>query len=475
MNLKFSGNYCLNTEDADFEAKSAKGGISLSAWEFYSSFANSFGGTIVLGLKETEDGTLMIEGIKDPNKIIKDIWNTVNNPQKVSCNLLRSDDVSIAEHNGMKLVVVNVPRADRHDCPVYINDRIDGGTFRRNGPNDYRCTKPEIAGMMRENADMPLDTNVLDDFGMDDLDAGTLSKYRTLMGSGGEKYAWNTVPQDEFLKLAGAVKKGEDGELHPTLAGLLMFGREYRIIDAVPYFKLDYTEYMNAGVEWEYRIVSGDGLWTGNIFDFYLNVSNRLKMTIGRPLVIGSDWRRIDDTDVDKALRESLINALVHADYYGRTGIKIEVRPKNVTIRNPGLFRIPIQEAKEGGYSDPRNPALAKMFSLIGAAERAGVGLYSIMETWKRNGFEAPEFEESLNPPRVKTTLSMKMDPMTSAVSDEEKVIGLMTADGSISIERISKEIGVPVSRTVSVVKKLKESGRVERTNGKRGGRWVVK
>ena len=475
MDLKLSEGYCLNKEDESFEAKSAKGGIPLSMWETYSAFANSFGGTIVLGLDATEDGALVVKGVKDTDKMMNEIWNTVNNPQKVSCNILRSDDVRALEHNGKNLVTVNVPRADRHDCPIYINDRINGGTFRRNGPNDYRCTKPEIAGMMRESADAPLDASVLNDLDMEDIDRDTLSRYRTFMRLGDEKHIWNTVRDDEFLKLIGAAKKGEDGELHPTTAGLLMFGLEYRITGEYPDYKLDYIEYMKQGSEWTHRIVSGDGQWTGNIFDFYINVANRLGASTDRPFVIGDDWRRVKDTDVDKALRESLLNSLVHADYRGRMGVRIEVRPYKVSMRNPGLFRIPLREATEGGYSDPRNPTLAKMFSLIGAVERAGSGLYRIMEIWKRNGFEIPIIEESLNPPTVNITLSMKIDPKTSVVPEEEKILGLMSADSDISIEKISNETGISKTRVESFVKKLRENGRLERTGGKKGGHWVVR
>jgi predicted HTH transcriptional regulator len=474
MDLIFDGDRCLNKEDSSFEAKSASKGIPMSTWESYSAFANSFGGVIVLGLDEAEDGSLVVTGTKNADRMISEIWNTVNNPQKISSNILRSDDVRIAEQNGKKIIIMNVPRADRHECPVYINEKINGGTFRRNGPNDYKCTKPEIAAMMRDSADVPLDASPLNGFDMNDIDYDTLSRYRTLMRIADEKHMWNAVPDNEFLKLIGAVRKGDDGEMHPTLAGLLIFGIEYRITDEVPDYKLDYIEYMDSGVKWEYRIVSGDGRWTGNIFDFYVNVTNRLSISVGRPFTIGNNWRRIEDTDIDKALRESIINALVHADHRGRMGVRIEVRPDTVIVRNPGLFRIPIPEAESGGYSDPRNPTLAKMFSLIGAVERAGSGLYRIIETWKRNGFEPPAIEESVNPSAVKLTLSMRMDPRASAVSDEDKVLRLMAEDGSISLERISKETGLSKSRTEAITKRLKENGKIKRTGERKGGYWIV-
>jgi predicted HTH transcriptional regulator len=468
MKLRFSGDICLNEEDASFEAILARNGVPLSLWESYSSFANSFGGTIVLGLEKTEDGKLLARGITDAEQMVKEIFDAVNNPQKVSYNVLKSDDVRIVEQNGKRLIEISVPRADRHNCPIYINDRIIGGTFRRNGPNDYHCTKPEIVGMMRENVDAPPDTHILDDFCMEDIDGGTLSRYRSFLSAGDKEHIWNTLQDEEFLRRIGAAKKSRDGELHPTLAGLLMFGNEYRIVDEVPDYKLDYIEYKKSGAELEHRIVSDDGRWTGNVFDFFLNVGDRFWASTG------DAFRLAGNVDANKAIRESIINALVHADYLGQAGIRIEVRHNIVVIRNSGLFRTPIREAEEGGCSDLRNPIMAKMFSLIGLSERAGNGLHDIVRTWKERGFEPPLIEESLSPPAVKMTLSMRVDSKTKAIADEEKVLMLMEEDGRISIEKISQKTGLSKSKTETVVKKLKESGRLERTGGKRDGRWIV-
>ena len=75
-------------EDKECEFKSAKGGLPRSLWETYSAMANTEGGYIVLGVKETGDGLFEIQGLNDPLKIEKDFWNTINNRGKVSANLL---------------------------------------------------------------------------------------------------------------------------------------------------------------------------------------------------------------------------------------------------------------------------------------------------------------------------------------------------------------------------------------------------
>ncbi len=69
----------LNTKErVNIEAKAAAGGIPNSIWETYSSFANTFGGTIILGVEEDKETKALIpKGIKNPDQLISDIWNTV--------------------------------------------------------------------------------------------------------------------------------------------------------------------------------------------------------------------------------------------------------------------------------------------------------------------------------------------------------------------------------------------------------------
>ena len=81
-------------ETVDLEFKSAKEGFPGSFWDSYSSFANTEGGVIVLGVKE-KHGDIIVEGLSDEqiDAYKKHFWNNVNNKQNISINLLRDDDV----------------------------------------------------------------------------------------------------------------------------------------------------------------------------------------------------------------------------------------------------------------------------------------------------------------------------------------------------------------------------------------------
>lgn len=81
--------------------------------------------------------------LPDPERLAADFWNGVNNRAVTNANILSDQNVQIRESEGNRIVVIEVPRADRHDKPVYIGSDPFAGTYRRNGEGDYRCTREE--------------------------------------------------------------------------------------------------------------------------------------------------------------------------------------------------------------------------------------------------------------------------------------------------------------------------------------------
>lgn len=84
---------------------------------------------------------------------------------------------------------------------------------------------------------------------------------------------------------------------------------------------------------------------------------------------------RVDRVDVHDALEEALANALAHANYYGRRGILVVKKGKELSISNPATIRVTKEEFYAGGNSDPRNPNILKMFGFVNVGERAGSGV----------------------------------------------------------------------------------------------------
>ena len=130
-------------ENNRLEAKRAQGGLPHSIWETSSAFANTFGGYILLGVIENAGKSFSSVPLPDPERLAADFWNGVNNRAVTNVNILSDQNVQIRESEGNRIVVIEVPRADRHDKPVYIGSDPFAGTYRRNGERDYRCTREE--------------------------------------------------------------------------------------------------------------------------------------------------------------------------------------------------------------------------------------------------------------------------------------------------------------------------------------------
>ena len=116
MNMQELKSLIYQGEKVDVECKKAQGKVPDSVYETYSSFANTKGGTIVLGVLEDKTKVIpeerfIIQGVDNHEKLREDFWNTINS-QKVNANILVDDNVYAVEEDGIVLMVIEVPRAD---------------------------------------------------------------------------------------------------------------------------------------------------------------------------------------------------------------------------------------------------------------------------------------------------------------------------------------------------------------------------
>ncbi|QTF91750.1 hypothetical protein [Halomonas sp. BM-2019] len=119
------------------------------------------------------------------------------------------------------------------------------------------------------------------------------------------------------------------------------------------------------------------------------------------------DGQRREDSPVHQALREALVNTLVHADYMGNVSVLVVKCPDMFGFRNPGNMRIPLEEAIHGGISDCRNRIMHQMFLMIGVGERAGSGIPKIYSGWDWRHWRKPALHEKQEPDQ--TLLELRM------------------------------------------------------------------
>ncbi|MHB1162336.1 MAG: RNA-binding domain-containing protein [Chloroflexota bacterium] len=377
-------------ESLELEFKSAKGGIPRDLWPTVSAFANTSGGWIVLGVDELES-KVTVGGVANPSGMLKSIHDQMRNRQKISCEVCGARDSTIESLGNKQVIVLRIPAAPRRMRPVYIGGNPYEGTYMRRHSGDYHCTKPEVDRMMREASDDAADSTILKGYGWDDLDRETLARYRRRYQTRNPGNPWNDYDDQRFLQaIGGFVRHKETGEEGITVAGLLMFGTPESILAWRTRHLIDYrlvSEDADAQARWDDRIV-----WEGNLLGAFDAIYPRLVEGQQVPFRLEGGVR-IDEGPAHVALREALVNLLVHADYAEPQTSLIKRSPDGYLFRNPGSSRVAEIDLFTGDRSDPRNPHLVRMFRFIGLAEEAGSGMSRIISAWRDLGFRMPSVE----------------------------------------------------------------------------------
>lgn len=397
-------------ENNRIEAKKAMGGLPKSIWETYSAFANTLGGVILLGVEEYRDKSFHVIDLPNPEALISEFKDKLSNKKIVSSNILSDQDISIEKFDGKRFIVINVPRAHRFDKPVFIDGNAYSGTYRRGGEGDYKCTREEVEGMQRDANAISGDMRLVESLDETVLDPETVSLYRQKLKSILTPDPFYSLDDLGFLQQIGALSKSKDQKYRPTIAGLLMFGKKQCILSQYKNFLLSYREKNSDGAD--VKLIYGE-----NLYNFYNSVYNRILRNI---CLLGMNMK--DEIFVGGAICEALVNALIHADYNGVGGIIVEMAPENLSIGNPGSLRFDIDKLKNGGISDKRNEALAKMFYLMGIGDGAR-GVRGIYEVWLKKGWRVPEVIESFSPDRVTLKLSIGYRDSTNGHKTNEFLI----------------------------------------------------
>lgn len=494
MDIHSMEDLALLRESISLECKLAagrdgKGALPEDFWPTYSAFANTEGGLVLLGVRE-KNGQFTLAGIENPDKLRTELFNNLNNRQKVSINLLTDADVQEQSIDGKTLLAVRIPRAGRKQRPVHLTlNPFGGNTYRRLNEGDRPLADEEVKRMLAEQVEDSRDTRILPHFDLKDLEADSLKAYRNIFRADKPDHPWLALDDLDFLRMLGGWRQDRStGESGMTVAGLLMFGNWPAISEALPLYFVDYQERpadYAATVQWLDRVVP-DGSWSGNVFDFYRRVVNKLTAEVKVPFVLQGDIRR-DDTPTHKALREALVNTLVHADYSGRVSVLVVKEPAGFTFRNPGALRIPVEQALQGGLSDCRNRTMQQMFLMIGLGERAGSGMSRIVHGWKDLGHSL-QLHEHYDPQEY-TVLEMRWSdelargssPVSSPEGSpqalpktEERILQTLKEAPTTTTQALADQMGISKRAVLKQVEKLKEQGRLRRVGPNKGGHWEV-
>lgn len=472
------------------EVKAAQGGLPGDVWPSVSAFANTNGGLIVLGVKEnTKTHELFVLGLKDARKMLDDFTNAANSTDKLSYPIFSDENLSIQTIGGREVIAIEVPRVESKLRPVYEGHDPYKGSYRRKFTGDYHCTREEVAAMLRDASEDPLDMEPVTRSELEDLDKDTIRAYRALYAESHKTGKVRKLPDDEFLRHIGAAVRDEDGTIRPTRAGLLMFGQEWCIVYDFPNYFLDYRKQTGGNRRWEDRFTSQDGEWSGNLFDFYERTYDKMKQALEVPFKLEGIYR-VDETPAHEALREAIVNALANADFKSSRGVVFRWTADAIELVNPGCFRTGIEQAYAGGISDARNKTVLKLFSLIKVGERAGSGVPNMVDQWETCGYGRPVLSETFDPevsttilplskfttdePAGKSAVNVGSKTKPTVAERNDAIVAYLATHGESRSADIAESIGLGASRTNDLLRGLAEGGIVEAVGGYRNRRYKL-
>ncbi|MCH5346906.1 MAG: putative DNA binding domain-containing protein, partial [Muribaculaceae bacterium] len=401
-------------EGLHVEMKACNDTLPRSIWESYSAFANTRGGVILLGITEDKSKPLTetrfsITGVSDVNKVITDFFNILNNKQKVSQSILVDSDVRIVSIDGKYVIHIAINEADYRQKPIYINNNIQSGTFKRVHEGDRHVTPTELTMLIRDSCD-DTDQQIIEHYGMDDIDIDTLAKYRQAFKIANPENALNDVSDKEFLlKLGGYAVNRHKSLEGITMAGLLMFGKSLPIHENFQNFRVDYLDLINIELgdskKWNDRLTD-DGRWEDNLYNFLTLSMRKLLFTLPSEGKLNG-IKRNDGGLLHEAVREAMVNSITYCDYKLGGVLRIDRKTDRIVMRNPGVLRISPERIYNGEYTQARNSTIQKMLRMVGFGDNIGSGFTKIMQAWKNLGFKSPDIREECEVNEVWLTLPL--------------------------------------------------------------------
>ena len=380
-------------EWSDIECKLARRGVSQDTYATVSAFANTAGGLLVFGVRDT-GGSLQVVGVDDVNKVQNDFLSTLRAGKKLNRVITVVEDA--IQVDGRTLLTFHVPESPRHHKPIYLGGDIRQSFIRR-GAGDERCTMVEIERFLRD-ATTDFDSQLLNLDADRFFEPDSLRWYRRLFDerNPGRRQSQSDI---EFLHEWGFVRERDGGgPLAPTRAAVLVLGRPRYVLQVLPRPVVDYQfidstfDAWPPDLRWSDRVVVEENLVTA-----WLTLSERFVQRAERPFRIDpSTLRRDDDPPDYVSFREAAINLLLHQDYGDQNRHpSIRLFRDRMEFRNPGEAFATTDQLLEPRAKDVRNPEIVAAFRRLGLSEQAGTGIRAVFRSWQALGHVPPVIDNN--------------------------------------------------------------------------------
>jgi ATP-dependent DNA helicase RecG len=391
----------IGADIADVEVKKAQGGLPKSLRETLSGFANTRGGVILLGLDEARG--FAATGLPDPARLAADLGSMCSEDMEPPLRPL----IKIHDFEDAQVLVAEVPELDPAQKPCYSRGAgITKGSYVRVGDGDRRLSAYEVQMMLSSRGQPREDEQAVPGAGLDHLDAASVDALVARLRTS-RPYAFKDLDRLAVLRRAKVLVPGNDGEDVASLGGLLALGRYPQ--EHFPQLIVTFVHYpTETGGRPTERFLDNVTL-EGPVPVMVRDTLAAVRRNMSRRAFIGGAGRQDVWEYPETALREAVVNALVHRDLSSGargTQVQVEMYPDRLVIRNPGgLFGpVTVDSLGEEGISSARNATLIKILEDVPlpgetrtVCENRGSGIRAMLDSLLAAGMSPPEFNDKIS------------------------------------------------------------------------------
>ena len=171
-----------------------------------------------------------------------------------------------------------------------------------------------------------------------------------------------------------------------------------------------------------------------------------------------------------EALREAVLNAVIHRDYFQKgANVMVEIFSDRVEITSPGGLPKGLNPQEFGTRSVLRNPNLANLFHRIDYIEKMGTGIRRIQKMISEAGLPPVQYKWD-----DFVTVIFPLEEMKTSEKTSEKIIEIINSNPNVTIKELSGFIGISKRSVERNLQKLQKEGKIKRIGPDRGGYWEV-
>ena len=412
-------------------------------------FANAIGGVIYIG----KDDSGQVIHLEDYARLLEEIPNKIRNYMGIIC------DVQLHDEEAKKYISIKIN-------PYSVAVSLRGRYYYRSGSSKMELTGVELNEFLLKKAGKTWDDVVEEGAIIDDIDKASIVKFiedSTEKGRLPETMGLSTFQTLEKLKLTEGEKLKR--------AAILLFGKDPMRFYPNIQVKIGRFGYDASDLKF-HEIIEG------NIVQMLYEVQVQLNYKfLTRPISFEGLKRVEKDQYPIQALREMLLNALVHRTYMGAS-IQMRVFDDKLSIWNEGVlpFGMSVEDLKADHNSRPRNPLIANACFLGGYIDTWGRGTLKIINACKEVGLPEPEIKEKNGGIEVTLFLSKtRVDGLVDGlVESQVRIIELIKKNPKISKRTMAEQIGISQTAIDKHIIKLKEMEIITRIGSDRNGFWKL-